>query len=208
MKKPLDKKATQNSLQFKNEKKPSQVNTNNNLEKSVKSDLFKNSEKNEEKSKVSGTEANINNINLTPIQMQSKQNKEEFIRKTENLAFSKKINASINSNNKIDIGSHTNKAFVKSEMKDIDVKSKISNLEMKSNKGENVVDNVNINKSLKSKENNVININEYSGSKRDLKDIKNKSIKSDGSKISNNNQNISVNKDMSKSINGKSQSKD
>jgi hypothetical protein len=198
----LEKKVTQTSYQLsKNEKKPTQVNTNNNLEKSVKSDLFKNSEKNEEKSKVSGIESNNVNINLDPIQMQSKQNKEKFLMKTENSAFSKKINASINSNNKIDISSHTNKAFVKSEMKEIDRKSKISNSEMKSNKGENVFVNVNIDKSLKSKEDNVININDHSGSKSDFKELENLSIKSAGSKIYNNNQNISVDKDMSKSIN-------
>ncbi len=139
LKKPMEKKATKNlDLLNKSEKKASEHDTNSNIEKSVKSDLIKNSDKNsklsiintEQKSKVIDAEANNDKKSLNSLHSQSKHNMEEFLRKTDNFTLNKKLIASINCNNKVNMSWITNNSSVNPE----DNKSKISNLYLKSNK--------------------------------------------------------------------------
>jgi len=139
LKKPMEKKATKNlDLLNKSEKKASEHDTNSNIEKSVKSDLIKNSDKNsklsiintKQKSKVIDAEANNDKKSLNSLHSQSKHNMEEFLRKTDNFTLNKKLIASINCNNKVNMSWITNNSSVNPE----DNKSKISNLYLKSNK--------------------------------------------------------------------------
>jgi hypothetical protein len=143
VKKYSDKSVFNKSNSILNEKKMSEQTTKNNIEISLKSEaavkisekIFDMNSRNklEEQYKVSGSQ-NINNENksLASFKIQSKHNREEFLRKTENSEKSKKITASNNNiNNSVSLNAHI--ASIKSDLLRVSEMNSKANNDFKNN---------------------------------------------------------------------------